>query len=168
MAQRRYCRGDVAPVSSATTLITGHWIGVHDGDPRALALMKRHYSYRRRAHGQPRGSPTFIGQGEKMVLMTLACDALFAWQRSTIQRDSGEVGINCTVFRREVLCLVLASDLVKEADDLAFQKWPGERHYTYVNSRKVLSTNPGYCFLMAGWRKCGASKGGLLILEKLP
>jgi len=46
-------------------------------------------------------------------------------------------------------------------------KWPGERLYTYVNSHKIRSTNPGYCFLRAGWRKCGMTKGGLIILEKL-
>ena len=73
--------------------IDGHWIGVHDGDPRALAIFKRHYSYRRRAHGQARGSPTFVGQGEKMVLITADCKALFAWQRSVIERDDHQEGI---------------------------------------------------------------------------
>lgn len=49
---------------------------------------------------------------------------------------------------------------------LAWQKWPGERLYTYVNGGKVRSSNPGYCFLVAGWRKCGVTKDkGLIILE---
>jgi hypothetical protein len=30
----------------------------------------------------------------------------------------------------------------------------------------VRSTNPGFCFLVAGWRRCGRTKGGLLILER--
>lgn len=146
--------------------IDSPWLTVHDGDLRALAIFKRHYSYRRRAHGQPRGSPTFIGQGEKLVLLTADCMALFAWQRSTITRITGQHGICCTVFRNEGP--ELSSKLILEAETLAWLKWPRERLYTYVNPRKVRSPNPGYCFLMAGWRKCGVSKGGLMILEKYP
>jgi hypothetical protein len=40
--------------------------------------------------------------------------------------------------------------------------------YTYVNGRKVKSANPGYCFKRAGWRTCGKTAGGLIILEKTP
>jgi len=101
-----------------------------------------------------------------MVLLTLDCQALFAWQRSTVLRNSGETGICCTVFRNEGS--VLSSDLVTAADELAWARWPGERHYTYVNAGQVRSSNPGFCFLQAGWRRCGTSKGGLLILEKEP
>ena len=77
-----------------------------------------------------------------------------------------QTGINCAVFRNE--SSMLSSDLVREADELAWQKWPGQRHYTYVAPNKVASAHPGYCFKKAGWRKCGTSKGGLVILEVLP
>ena len=140
------------------------WLTVHDGDARALAIFKRHYSYRHRAHGQARGNSTFIGQGEKMVLLTPGCDALFAWQFSTVVRNSGQKGVSCTVFRNEGHSL--SSELIKAADELADLRWPGERHFTYVNAAKIRSSNPGYCFLAAGWRRCGTSKGGLVILEK--
>jgi hypothetical protein len=30
----------------------------------------------------------------------------------------------------------------------------------------VRSANPGYCFLKAGWRQCGWTQGGKLILER--
>lgn len=143
-----------------------HWLSVRDGDLRALDLFKRHYSYRHRAGGQPRGSPTFVGQGEKMVLLTQDCRALWAWQRSTMERASGQIGVCCTVFRNEGS--VLSSLLVKEACELAWQRWPGERLYTYVNACKIRSSNPGCCFLKAGWQRCGWSNGGLLILEVLP
>lgn len=38
---------------------------------------------------------------------------------------------------------------------------------------QVSSSNPGYCFLQAGWRRCGVTRGGhgravQLILEALP
>ena len=63
----------------------------------------------------------------------------------------------------------LSSELILEAEALAWSKWPGERFYTYVDPRKIKSKNPGFCFLKAGWRKCGITKvNKLLILEKLP
>jgi len=62
-----------------------------------------------------------------------------------------------------------SSDLIRSAMALAWQRWPGERLYTYVNPRFVKSANPGYCFLMAGWHRCGKTKSReLLILEALP
>lgn len=36
----------------------------------------------------------------------------------------------------------------------------------YVTPARLRSTNPGYCFLVAGWRRCGWTKSGRLILEK--
>lgn len=41
------------------------------------------------------------------------------------------------------------------------------RHYTYVDRKKVASKNPGYCFIAAGWRRCGTTAGGLLVLERI-
>ena len=84
-----------------------------------------------------------------MVLMTLDCDALFVWRKFI--DDSGERGVNCAVFRNEGP--ILSSTLILEAEQLAWGRWPGERLYTYVDARKIRSTNPGYCFLMAGWRR---------------
>ena len=63
--------------------------------------------------------------------------------------------------------LVLSSELVKAAEELAWQKWPGERLYTYINTSKV--RGDGLCFKKADWKKCGRTKAKrLLILEKLP
>jgi hypothetical protein len=138
------------------------WLPVKDGDPRALAIMRRHYSWRNYRDGRLRR--LFVGPGEKMVLLTPGSDAVFVWRKFI--SDSGQQGVNCAAFRNEGD--VLSSDLVRQACELAWQRWPGQRLYTYVNPRKVKSSNPGCCFLKAGWRKCGASKGGLVILEKLP
>lgn len=95
-----------------------------------------------------------------MVLMTERCDALFVWRRFI--SDDGQEGVNCAVFRNEGP--LLSSELIREADALARDRWPGERHYTYVDPGAVRSTNPGYCFLRAGWHRCGVTKGGLAIL----
>ena len=64
---------------------------------------------------------------------------------------------------------ILSSTLILEAEQLAWRRWPGTRIYTYVCDPKVNSTNPGYCFLRAGWRRCGRNKHArLTILEKQP
>ena len=100
-----------------------------------------------------------------MVLLTLDCNALFIW-RKFISLDD-QCGVNCAVFRNEGD--IISSELIKCACELAWQRWPGERLYTYVNDSKVKSPNPGYCFLCAGWRKCGRNKNGrLTILEVFP
>jgi hypothetical protein len=104
-----------------------------------------------------------VGPGEKIVLLTVDCDALFIW-RKFIDK-SGQTGINCAVFHNEGE--LLSSELIREAAQIAWQRWPGQRLYTYVNSSKVKSVNPGYCFKMAGWNICGKTKSGLVILEKL-
>lgn len=140
----------------------GHWYGVRDGDPRAFALYQRHYSYRKYKSG--RTNRLIAGPGEKMVLLTQGCDALFVWRKFDDMRH--EPGVNCAVFRNE--SSIRASDLIREAMELAWARWPGERLYTYVNGKKIKSTNPGYCFKMAGWKTSGVTKGGLLILEALP
>lgn len=138
------------------------WIAVKDADARARGILSRHYSFRHYVDG--RRPAKFVGPGEHMVLLTLVCDAVFVWRRF-IDR-SGQQGVNCAAFRNEGT--LLSSDLIHAADTLAFTRWPGERHYTYVNPRKIRSTNPGACFLKAGWKRCGVSKGGLVILEKFP
>jgi hypothetical protein len=78
----------------------------------------------------------------------------------------GQSGVCCSIFRREGG--PRASVLVTEAMAVAWKRWPGERLYTYVNPKKVRSSNPGCCFKKCGWRVCGRTKGGLVILEVKP
>jgi hypothetical protein len=136
------------------------WWLTKDGDADCLALYERHYSAYRYADGRVR--KLFVGPGEKVVLRTKSADAVWVW-RNFID-DSGQQGINCAVFRNEGR--LRSSDLIRQADAIADCLWPDSRHYTYVNTAKVASTNPGFCFLKAGWRRCGMTKSGLLILEK--
>jgi hypothetical protein len=148
-------------------LDTRLWRAVRDGDRTALALYERHYSARRYRDGRRRR--LFVGPGEKLVLLARDGRAVFAWRR--FRSDDGQRGVNCSVFRNEGG--VLSSDLIREAMEWAWQRWPTERLYTYIDAGKVASSNPGYCFLMAGWRRCGTTKGGhgrstQVILEALP
>jgi hypothetical protein len=151
-------------------LFDGYWLGVKDGDPRAFDLFSRHYSYqnyrdgRRNRYGY-RNRFLIIGPGEKLVLLGVDSRALFGWRRGS---DASQgFCVSCTVFRNE--SEYRSSDLILEATELAWARWPGERLVTYVDPRAVKSSNPGYCFIKAGWRKCGITKWNkLLIFEKLP
>lgn len=143
----------------------GYWQVVKDGDPRVATMYRRHYScykYRdNRKHGRNRD--LVMGPGEKLVLLGVDCRAIFGWRR--FRDDSGQTGVNCAFFRNEGS--KLSSELILEAEEHAWRKWPGERLYTYVNTKIV--RGDGKCFKIAGWRKCGRTiKRHLLILEKLP
>lgn len=147
--------------------VEGHWIPVRDGDPRAVDLYQRHYSANPKVTGAQRRRHGMSGPGETLTLITVKCDALFIWLKNRVERYDKQTGVNCTVFRNEGE--ELSSELVKEADAMAWHRWPGERHFTYVEDGKINSVNPGYCFKMAGWRTCGRNKDGrLTILELVP
>lgn len=148
------------------SLLDSHWLPSHRADPRALALYLRHYSAGKNAPYRNGKSRNFVGPGEPMVLLTAPCDALFVWVRNTVERFDRQQGVICTVFRNEGS--VRSSALIEEACELAWQRWTGQRLWTYVASDKIKSSNPGYCFQMAGFRKCGTSQRGLVILERLP
>jgi hypothetical protein len=154
----------------------GTWVELADGDREAFAIFKRHYSFHRYADGR-RDDPNYanrfliVGPGEKMVLVTPSADALFLWRKFI--DDSGQKGVNCAAFRNEGGSL--SSGLILAAEEHARQKWPAERFYTYVDDKKIRSTNPGACFKSAGWKLVRGvdgialrTKSGKLILEKLP
>lgn len=153
-----------APASIFLPLSDAIWIPIRDGDDHACSMYERHYSAARSLRlRRERRTKLIAGPGFKMVLATPCRRALFVW-RKFISGD-GQQGINCAVFRNEGAGL--SSELIEAADALADERWPGERHYTYVNPRAIRSTNPGYCFLKAGWRRCGVTKSRkLLILER--
>lgn len=144
-----------------------------DGDPVGRELFRRHYTYRKRRDQmffdflfeKNRNYKHFVGPGEKMVLVTPCGRALFVW-RKFISMDRQE-GVNCAVFRNEGAGL--ASTLILAAEVLAWERWPGQRLFTYVDGKKTRhKRDAGRCFLKANWRYCGFTKGGLHILEKLP
>jgi hypothetical protein len=146
-------------------LVDGYWLPSHRADPRAYALYRRHYSAAKNSTSRRTQTSNFMGPGECMVLLTEDCQAVFAWQRNTTQRYDHQTGVICTLFRNEGP--VLSSELIREASELARQRWPGERLFTYVADNKIRSTNPGYCFLKAGWRTCGRNADGRLTILEL-
>ncbi len=140
------------------------WWLTKDGDKSCLALYERHYSAYEYKDGRARFQ--FVGPGYSIVLRTARADAMFVWRDYIDDTIPKQDGIECAVFRNEGK--ILSSELVRQADAVADHAWPSQRHYTKVNPAAIGSSNPGYCFLMAGWRRCGKTQNGKLILERMP
>ena len=133
-------------------------------------MFLRHYSSTATARGKrdARGNAArFIGPGEKLILMTADCLALFAWRKEAYRLDD-QTGVNNPIFRNEGP--IQSSDLIREACELAWRKWPGERLFTFVDAGAIQSSNPGWCFIQAGWTrlKDRTKTHGHRILEILP
>lgn len=142
-----------------TSLLEATWIDCKDGNPTAMAIFQRHYTAR-----PNRKLFKFVGPGENMVLLTPDALALFVWRKFIDDAIPKQTGVNCAVFRNEGP--KLSSFLIREAMESARRRWPGERVYTYVDPKHTRhKRDPGRCFIKAGWRPCGETKGGLRILE---
>ncbi len=142
------------------------WCQARDGDPDALALFRRHYSCTKLG-GHLRGnSARFAGPGETLILLAPDARALVVWRKERYRLDSQQ-GVCCSVFRNE--SDHLASVLLRDAMDLARDRWGPVRLFTFVDPRRIRPTRqPGRCFLKAGWHPCGRSKDhGYIILEHL-
>jgi hypothetical protein len=143
------------------------WRRVTKFDPRACDLADRHYSRR------TPGSPQFMPPGQTIVLLTEANDAVFGWWRphpsSGIKAMNGLDGWTCTIFRNEgptlSSTLILAAEYIFAAEGLDIGP---SGLITYVWDRKIRSTNPGYCFKMAGYRPTGRSRDGRKTLLQKP
>lgn len=116
-------------------------------DIAANALADRHYSRRRPGSGQvgpPGRKLVLVTPDERAVWLThwpyphLALDGLDAWR--------------CSIFRNEGAGL--SSELIVAAMALTERLWtdrPKDGWVTWVDTRRVTSANPGYCFKKAGW-----------------
>ncbi len=137
------------------------WIVTNKGDQHCRALADRHYSR------QKVGSPQFTRPGRNLVLKTPENDAV--WVTWSGIRDDGVNAWECTIFRNE--SAHLSSELVREAIAVTRREWgspPPDGIITYVNQTKIRSTNPGYCFKIAGWVAVGYSKRRKLLRLKAP
>lgn len=143
----------------------GTWVPILDGDPLAAAIYDQHYSSKRSRERRARnGTLQFGGPSARLILSTPCRKALFGWRRQQYRADE-QTGVECFIFSN--LGAGLSSVLVAAADAIADRRWPGERHFTFVDAAEIKSTNPGYCFLKAGWERCGTSQErGLVILSR--
>jgi len=100
------------------------WILAQDGESELKEMYYKHYSARKYRDG--RMPKKFIGPGGYICLTLPDRSALFVWRN--FKDDSGQVGINCSIFRNE--SKHRSSDLIREADTIADFCWTSERHYT--------------------------------------
>ena len=134
-------------------IVTNHF------DQECRLLADRHYSRR------TVGARQFLYSGRKIVLRDAAADVLFAWIfPDPAMRMDNQTGYNCAIFRNE--SSRRSSEIILEAEKIAFDRWGPDRLYTYVNPSKIKSANPGYCFKCAGWRYVSLSKSGQHLLVK--
>lgn len=128
-------------------------------DRECALLADRHYSRR------TVGARQFTYAGRKLVLRDALGLVVFAWIWAIPEyRMDGRDAYNCSIFRNE--SSRRSSDIILEAEDAAVAKWGPGPAFTYVDPDKIRSSNPGYCFLMAGWERTGYTKSGKAILEK--
>jgi hypothetical protein len=128
-------------------------------DDECRQLADRHYSRR------TRGARQFVYAGRKLVLRDSVGDVLFVWMYpDPALRMDGQTGYNCAIFRNE--SRRRSSDIIREAEGWAFEKWGPHRLYTYVDPAEIRSVNPGYCFKMAGWTFERVTRSGKHLLIK--
>ena len=153
---------------------TGSWMLSSSSDRRALDIVDGvgahsgkgpHYSRR------TPGSKTFTGVGQEIVLVTQDLRAVWAVVRQKTPSARGTGGSRGRtgeadpapkfVWRNMVfrnLGAGLSSTLIREAVGMTYQEWakrygnlPVENLRTEIDPKRVLSRNPGYCYLMAGF-----------------
>jgi hypothetical protein len=142
------------------------WLVGHSATRWVRVLADRHYSR------QTIGAAQFSPPGQKVVLYIPKekglldgepeATAAWVWHRpapgKATRMDGYDGYYNCSLFRNE--SEYLSSDLIKWAIPFAVDRWgpPKYGFDTYVMPDRVKSTNPGYCYQVAGWEKDGWSK----------
>lgn len=158
------------------------WRLSSSSDPAALAVVDGtgpfegcgpHYSRR-----SP-GSKTFTGVGQEIVLVSECGRAVWAVVRQRTptaagsgasRGRSGETDTRARFVWRNMLFrnlgAGLSSELIREATERTYEEWvrrygelPEERLRTEVDTRRVRSSNPGFCYIAAGWEP-GPTKRG--------
>lgn len=141
------------------------WRLSHRADPPAVALADRHYSR------QKPGTPQFVPPGRCIVLLTLCERAVWvtSWPFAQYVKHEWAGAWICSIFRNEGAGL--SSDLVREALAATASIWtpPELGLVTFVDAGKVRKKrDPGRCFIKAGGKVVGKTKGGLVAIQFEP
>ena len=124
----------------------------------ARQLADRHYTRR----PKQRGKRVFAAPGGVLVLLAESFWGRAAWvtRRSDFDKHQWPGAWCCTLFRNEGPWL--SSRLIEQAVSRTHAAWGRAPHgwVTFVDPSKVKSTNPGFCFLQAGWKRIGWTPGG--------
>ena len=139
-------------------------------DPRALPLADRHYNRRKV------GSPQYVPPGRCLCLLTQKADALWvtSWPFAEFVRHAWPGAWVNSLFRNE--STDQASEMIRQAVAATRAQWepPPQGIVTFVDPTKVPGvvrhgvTVYGYCYLKAGFKQVGYTKGGLWAWQMLP
>lgn len=142
------------------------WRMSHRADEAARQLADRHYNR------QKPGATGFVPPGRCLVLLS-ECERAFwvtSWPFAEYVKHAWAGAWVCSAFRNEGAGL--SSDLIRQAVAATRAKWsevPELGMITFVDKGKIKAKrNPGYCYIKAGFRPCGETKGGLLAFQLLP
>lgn len=134
-------------------------------DPLTRPLADRHYNR------QSIGSKQFVPPGRCLVLRTPEADAFWitSYPFAEYVRHAWAGAWVCSAFRNE--SSHLSSEMIREAVAITQTVWetPDLGMITFVDAGKVRrKRDPGRCFLHAGFKLVGKTKGGLLAFQMLP
>lgn len=140
------------------------WSLTHRADPAARSIADRHYSRK------TIGAAQFVPPGRCVVLLHPKALWVTSWPFAEYVKTHWAGAWVCSAFRNEGAGL--SSELIREA--VAATRWafgepPSLGMVTFVNASKVRrKRDPGRCFLRAGFRPAGSTKGGLVALTLAP
>lgn len=139
------------------------WLRSDRADPRALPLADRHYNR------QKPGTPQFVPPGRCLVLLNEDSSALWvtSWPRF-VQHTWPGAWVN-TLFRKEGEGVASEMIVAAVAHTRAYFGEPPELGMvTFIDPDKVRSSNPGYCYLVAGFEHERWTRKGLRVLRMRP
>lgn len=138
-------------------------------DPKACLLADRHYNRRKI------GSPQFVPPGRCLVLRS-DCGALWvtSWPFAEYTKHAWAGAWVNSLFRNE--SSLRSSELIRSAvaATRAIYPPPDLGIVTFVDPRHIQPKTRrgkqiyGYCYLKAGWKHVGFTKGGLWTWQQLP
>lgn len=136
--------------------------------PSGRALADRHYNR------QSVGADNFVPPGSCLTLVTEDRSAVWvtSWPKANfVLHEWGGAWVN-SLFRNEGQPRHLSSDLITWAVAHTRARWPDVPDLgivTFVDAGKVRrKRDPGRCYLRAGWKHIGFTKGGLWAFQQLP
>jgi hypothetical protein len=141
------------------------WYISNRADAEVRPLADRHYNR------QKIGAKQFVPPGRCIVLKTNPVDAFWitSWPFSEYVKHAWAGAWVCSAFRNEGGNL--SSDLIMQAIQVTRSIWepPELGMITFVDSKKVRHKRDfGRCYLKAGFKNVGFTKGGLIALQLLP
>lgn len=142
------------------------WITSYRSDPEVRPLADRHYNR------QKIGAAQFVPPGRCLVLKLVTLDAFWvtSWPFAQYVKHAWAGAWVCSAFRNE--SQNLSSELIREALAATIAVYgtpPDLGMITFVDTTKTRKKrDPGRCFLRAGFKNVGMTKGGLVALQVRP